>query len=254
MILSNRTKISLSQFLQMFGIPHINELFDKYDIESISYKSYISYRIKQTDSDKISELVREIISTSCSLNNREYLCNFHDNWGGFEQRLNDLSKCLFLDGYKAVKDKLIKIEPNIEGVIAFDDELTNELRSCGLSSRQDIIDCIENSAKHFRNGEFDSCLSQARVALETLVRKIASEKFGKDGDWQGAISVLEGNALNEKEKWLIKNTYSFISEACHNPLNDEEYARFGRNLAISMCYYLSKKYLTSSQLAFVWSV
>lgn len=184
MTLSNKTKISLSQFLQMFGTQHINELFDKYDIERISSKSDISHRIKQTNSDKISHLVREIISTSCSLNNREYLCNFYDNWGGFEQRLNDLQKCLFLDGYKAIKDELIKIEPNIEGVIAFDDELTNRLRSCDLLSRQDIIDCIENSANHFKSSEFSACLSQARIALEALVRKIASEKFGKDGDWQ----------------------------------------------------------------------
>lgn len=236
-----RTKISLSQFLRMFKVLYINEFFAKHDIAKISNKNEIKKIIEQADNNKIIELIREIISTNSSLNNKDYLENFNDNWGGFEQRFKDLEKCLLLDGYKIDRGELIQIEPNIEGVIAFEDELTNRLRS--LSSTEEIINCIENSANHFKYNRFNDCLAQARLALETLVRKIVSEKFGEEKNWQGAISVLKShNFLNENEGWLIKNTYGFISEACHQALKNEEYARFGRNLAMSMCYYLIKKY------------
>lgn len=237
-----RTKISLSQFLRMLQVSHINEFFQKYGILQISNKNEITRIIEQADNNKISELIREIISTYLSLKNRDYL-NFNDSCGGFDQRFEDLERCLLLDGYKIDRGELIQIEPNIEGVIAFEDELTNQLRSSNLLSKKEIISCIENSANHFKRNNFNDCLAQARLALETLVRKIASEEFGEERDWQGARSVLKShNFLNEKEEWLIKNTYGFISEACHQPLNDEEYARFGRNLAMSMCYYLIKKY------------
>lgn len=238
-----RTKISLSQFLRMFKVPYINEFFQKCGIAEISNKEQVAQTIEQADNDKIRELIREIISTNLSLNNEDYLENFNDSWGGFEQRFKDLEKCLLLDGYKIDRGELIQIEPNIEGVIAFEDELTNLLRS--LSSEEEIINCIENSANHFKHDRWNDCLAQARVALETLVRKIASERFDEErNNWTDLICVLEQrhSFLNSREKWLIKNTYGFISEACHQPLNDEEYARFGRNLAMSMCYYLVKKY------------
>lgn len=236
-----RTKISLFQFLRMLKVLYINEFFAKYDIAKISNKNEITKIIEQADNNKIIELIREIISTNSSLNNKDYLENFNDSWGGFEQRFKDLERCFLLDGYKIDRGELIQIEPNIEGVIAFEDELTNLLRS--LSSTEEIINCIKNSANHFKLNNLNDCLAQARLALETLVREIVSEKFGEEKDWQGAISVLEKHKfLNEKEGWLIKNTYGFISEACHQALKNEEYARFGRNLAMSMCYYLIKKY------------
>jgi len=38
--------------------------------------------------------------------------------------------------------------------------------------------------------------------------------------------------------------YGFISDGSHIPLGftEEEYARYGRNLAMSKCYYIIKKY------------
>jgi hypothetical protein len=57
--------------------------------------------------------------------------------------------------------------------------------------------------------------------------------------------------LTEKEEQkVIAPIYGFISDGCHKPLgfSEEEFARFGRNLAISMCYFLIKKFEPKPQL------
>ena len=48
----------------------------------------------------------------------------------------------------------------------------------------------------------------------------------------------------QKEEELMGKLYGFISDGSHIPLGftQEEYARYGRNLAMSKCYYIIKKY------------
>ena len=137
---------------------------------------------------------------------------------------------------------LAMIKPHIDGVQAFEDELTSELESSKLTKEQEIMQSIANSAQAFKQDRYDECLRSARVALETLAKSIVKDKFDKNTkEWHDTIDFLSQEFLICKEKWLIKNTYGFLSESCHNVLDDEEWARFGRNLAMSMCYYLVKK-------------
>lgn len=249
-ILSKRTKLSLVQFLSMFDVNQINLFLEKYQMGEISQKEKLQQSIEQANDTAIENLVCEIVATRYNLHNKESL-NFNDNMqGGFDARFDDLAKCLLLDGYKIdTNNNLIQIEPQLEGVVAFEDELTSELDKSILSAqtKQNIKNLIENSANAFKQNKCNDCLTNARMALETLVRKITSEKFNENKDWQGAIETLRNEEfLTEKERRLIKNTYSFISEACHNFFTDEEYARYGRNLAMSMCYYIIKNYNKSN--------
>lgn len=245
MTLSKRTKISLSQFLELLNLESVKTLFEKYDIEKIRYKENIKNAIIQADNDKIANLVKEVVGTQGLQNNLEQKLFFNNAFYG---RWNDLEKCLMLDGYKIENDKLVKIEQNIDGVTAFEDELTNELKASNLFASKDIINHIENSANHFKQGKFNECLSNGRIALETLIRQIVVEKFNdRDMKFGEALSYLTNNNFlvsDKKEEELLAKVYGFISDGSHKPLHfsDEEYARYGRNLAMSMCYYVIKKY------------
>ncbi len=63
-----------------------------------------------------------------------------------------------------------------------DDDLINALHSSELEQSADIIVALEHSADDFRKipPDLNSCLANARVALETLCRSIASRSTGKD--------------------------------------------------------------------------
>lgn len=167
----------------------------------------------------------------------------------FNERWRDFEKCLFLDGYKIEtqddKTEIIPIEPQIDGFIAFEDELTKAINMSNLSQKDAINRCIEESAEAFKQDNFTNCLCNARIALETLIKTIAKEKYNADNTWGGALKTLkENDFLSEKEEKFMATTHTLIGDGAHKPLgfDDNEYARFGRNQTIAQCYYIIKKY------------
>lgn len=228
-MISNRTKISIKQFLDIMHLETRENLLNKHDNNI--------------------DLVQEIISTKHFLRNKNIATIAPAT--AFEERFSDLEKCLFLDGYKVetkVENKveintLIKIEPIIDGVIAFEDDLTNEIRQTNLSQKKVIIEKIEKSAKCFKSADYNGCLSNARIALETIARDEVCDTENSE-KWGAALIKLKfDEVLNEKEEKMIAKTYTFISDGSHIPLGfaEEEYARYARNLCMSMCYFLVKK-------------
>ena len=104
---------------------------------------------------------------------------------------------------------------------------------------------INESTEAFKNSDFNQCLSKARISLETIVRTIAIDKYNFNDSWGNALSKLKTESfITQKEEELMAKLYGFISDGSHIPLGftEEEYARYGRNLAMSKCYYIIKKY------------
>lgn len=237
MTLSNRTKISLKQLLGIIDKGEINKILKKHNI---------------TNTDKmngdIMGFVEEIVETKNYLRNHKNSTIASAPAKTFDERWRDFEKCLFLDGYKLEGQdtfKIVAIEPQIDGFIAFEDELTKAINISNLSKKDEINRCIEESAKAFAKDDFTSCLSKARIALETLIRTIASEKYNTNDTWGGALGTLKANGfLDKDEEAFMATTYTLISDGVHKPLGfyDGEYARFGRNQAIAQCYYIIKKY------------
>lgn len=235
---TNRTKISLVQLLDIFEKLKVKVLFEKY---SINTDCRNIEEIKEAVlSNNIAQLMKELISTKQTFRNKvnpKYI---------FDERWNDFEKCLFLDGYKIEGNSLVLIEPSIDGVIAFEDELTNELIRSSFSKKREVEILINQSAEAFKNSDFNECLSKVRIALETIVRNIAIDKYSNSNDtWGNALSKLKTESfITQKEEDLIGKIYSFISDGSHISLgfNQEEYARYSRNLAMSKCYYIIKKY------------
>lgn len=238
MNLTNRTKISLVQLLDIFEKLQVKILFEKYSIFSDCRN--IEDIKESVFSNNLQELIKELIFVKQTLRsniNPKYI--FEDRWSDFE-------KCLFLDGYKIQNNAIISIEPNIDGVVAFEDELTSELVSSTFSKKEEVKNLINESAEAFKNSDFNQCLSKARISLETIVRTIAIDKYNNSNDsWGNALSKLRTESfITQKEEELMGKLYGFISDGSHIPLGftEEEYARYGRNLAMSKCYYIIKKY------------
>ena len=239
MIFSTRTNISLSQFLELFEISLTNILFEKYSMDT-DCRNIQDIKESISSSNSLDSLISELISTKQDLKSRispKYI---------FDERWNDFEKCLFLDGYKIENNILISIEPNIDGVITLEDDFTIEINSSTFSKKEDVKRLINESAEAFKNSDYNQCLSKSRIALETLIRTIAIDKYSNTNDtWGSALSNLKTNSfLTQIEEDLMAKTYSFVSNGSHIPLGftNEEYARYGRNLLMSKCYYIIKKY------------
>lgn len=239
MIISLRTKISLSQVLDLFEYNLNNLLLEKHSLEhDCSNISDIKDALAERN---LKSLVEEIVSTQRALRSRvtpKYK---------FDERWEDLKKCLLLDGYKiAENNSLISLEPTIDGVIAMEDELTIELRKSSLSKKENIITLLLESANAFKNvtPDYNQCLSKARIALETIVRNKVEDEDQLIEGWGRSLNILKGKGFfTNQEEQAVSSTYTYVSDGSHIPLGftEEEYSRYGRNLLMSVCYYIIKK-------------
>ena len=246
MVLTKRTKHSLAQFLELFEAAVGSTLLSKYDIP-LGWGGYdqtmLSHVLLNADNVKLGGLLGEIVATNRYLKNRvspRYM---------FDERWQDLTKCLLLDGYRIVNNSITRIEPFLEGAEPLEDDLTKELHISDLSSREEILEQIDDSTNDFKKAplDYNGCLTHVRIALETLVRNIAKDKGFHVTDegkaWGSSLEYLKNQGLlNKKGEEALSSAYTFISPGSHVPLGftEEEYVRFGRNLAISMCYLVIK--------------
>jgi hypothetical protein len=242
MNLSKRTKLTLSQLISLFDSNNLRILLDKYNITTRS--NVIDQIILKTDNETISNIFEEIVRR---MDDFRYSTLYAECI--FDSRLDELKLCLLLDGFKIENNIITRIEPTIDGNSPIEDDLTKELEQSTLSDSKEIISHINRSAQSFlkQNPDYNGCLSNARIALETLIRNIAKSKgFISTDDnkaWGQALNYLKTNGfLTQKEEQTIGSVYTFVSNGSHIPLGftEEEYTRFGRNLVTSICYFISK--------------
>lgn len=239
MIINLRTKISLSQLLDLFEYNLNNLLLEKHSLE---YDCHNIMGLKDALEDgNLESLIQEIVSTQKDLRSRvspKYK---------FDERWEDFKKCLLLDGYKITEsNSIISIEPTVNGIVGTEDDLTLELRSSSLSKREEIIELLFESANAFKNTspDYNQCLSKARIALETIVRNKVEDEDGTNETWGRSLNILKAKSFfTNQEEQAIASTYTYVSDGSHIPLGftEEEYARYGRNLLMTVCYYIIKK-------------
>lgn len=248
MIVTKRTKLSLCQFLglmDLFDRDVLPVLLEKHGITTRGYNQReLSKTMSEVAPDSLGTLVDELARTSGDLRSRvspRYR---------FDERWSDFAKCLLLDGFKLEGNKLVKLEPMIEAVEPLEDDLTRELEASSLVSVNDINRHIRLSAESFRQltPDYNACLSHARIALETIVRSLAKEHglevVQESKAWGMSLShIKSAGVVTSKEESAIASTYIFISDGAHIPVGftEEEFVRFGRNLAMSVCYFIIKK-------------
>ena len=232
---SIRTISSLAQFLQMLGISLCEGILIKHQIDhddSIHQLPFLIESLCLTSSDKLISVLNEIEITHGDL---RYQVNPRYR---FDERWRELELSLELDGYRMTNGSLIEIEPSLPEQVIMEDDLTDLIESSSLDSRKSIVECIGNSTRDYMKmpPDYNGCLANVRIALETLAKEISGE-----ATWGNAIKQLrEREFISIKQEKGIAGVYTFISDGTHNPvsLDEKEMARLGRSLALNMCYFL----------------
>lgn len=252
-MLTKRTIASLSQFLALLETDFVLVLCEKHgqrmSIESGALLTTMNRNFTFTDSPaKLLAIVEEIARTKGDLRSRvnpKYR---------FDERFDDLTRSLELDGYVISKGQLLPLDPSIEEFPALEDDLTKELQGSALPGINATLDKIKDSADSFRRTppNYNACLNDIRIALESLaaaVAQVASTNGPPAYDptkWGSVIAHLKtlGFLTLEEERGLA-GVYGFVSPGSHRPLglSDAEMARLGRHLALSMCWFLVKRYI-----------
>ena len=258
MKLSMRSKMSLCQFLRSFKRYDVLLLLEKYELSTCEIESHrpkaLRNAIIQASDSQAEELVQELARKHDSM--RTGVDPFGKEWN--EPAWKELCLCLNLDGYMMEQDeydrevgRFIPIEPIIDGATPVEDDLTREIQQSDIPDIDEILQVVEKSASAFRNGDFNGCLNNARVALQTLAKSIAQARLSNHAGnfnpakWGEVIAYLRTSGfITEEQERGIAGLFGFLSPGSHTPIliGEEEFARLGRNLSLSICYFLVKQF------------
>lgn len=237
----------------MFDPQVSHVLFEKHGLHLVTENTRLLYCIhnalrNQAELSGIHALVEEIVRTSGDLSthiNPKYK---------FNQRFEDLDRCLMLDGYFIRERRLIPLDPSIEDERPIEDDLVQEISASNLDEDCAIRGKLNDSAEAFRRipPDLNACLTNARVAMEELAKRVASRRFPMDPvpydstKWGSVIGYLrERDFFSIEEEKGLAGVYRFLSPGAHRPIGitEDQSCRLGRSLALSMSWYLVKRYI-----------
>lgn len=260
MNLSQRSKLSLCQFLALFGRDELIFLLGKHGLPTDELENErrgqtvptsLRRSVLRAADSQLGDLIQELARTQNSM--RTSISPRYR----FDERWADLRLCLELDGYGKGRnefggesDHFVPIEPVIEGVEPIEDDLTRELQRSGLVRVDEILRVLDNSANAFRSGDVNGCLNNARVALQTLATSIAQLHLSKQpgsfdpAKWGQVIAYLRTSGfITQQQEQGLAGVFSFVSPGSHIPVGftEQGFARLGRSLVVSFCYFLTKR-------------
>lgn len=254
-MISSRTRYSLAQFFGLHELDFVAVLLGKHQLHSSFGKGQsltdILRSIRNATDDIVLSLLEEVTQTSGDLRSRINPKYRHD------ERFSDLCRCLQLDGYIVENKKIRQTDPSISDAPPIEDDLIEALKASGLSEAETIAKKINDSSESFRSSppNYNACLNDIRVALETLARSIAETRQG-DGTpsyehtkWGSTVSFLrQVEFITHEEEKGLAGVYGFVSPGSHRPLGipEEQMARLGRSLALGMCWFLVKSYQSAA--------
>lgn len=207
--------------------------------------------VRKGGETEISGLLEEIVRTSDDL---RYSVSPRYR---FDQRFEDLERCLQLDGYIIVNRRLVPIDPTIVGAPPIDDDLTKELHESGLLTADDVTRKLSDSVRAFRapTPNYNASLNDARIALQTLATDIANTRLPThpgsfdSTKWGSVINYLRSSGfITTEEERGLTGVFGFVSPGSHRlvGLSDAEFARLGRSFVAGMCWFLVKRYRADS--------
>ncbi len=258
MILSQRSRISLIQYLVLQPGSGLSSLFQKHGLPSLEFETYrgreevVGEALFQASPEQLDSLLAEIARTQGNLRyavSPRYL---------YDERWEDLLSCLELDGSRLEEKRFIAIEPSIQGSVPVEDDLSSAVRQSGLPESGDVLRLMETSAESFRRHppDYNGCLSNAPVALETMARGIAKARWARhptpspfdEKSWGSTLGYLrQSGFLTEEDEKGLAGLYRFVSPGAHTPLGftEAEAVRLGRSLAGFASYFLVKRFNTT---------
>jgi hypothetical protein len=93
---------------------------------------------------------------------RDTLRYYSDSACVFEERWDDLQRCLALDGYRIEGKKIVRTEPSVEEAVRPEDDHASELRRSGLPQAEEVIRLFDSSAEAYRKTPraYNACLNR----------------------------------------------------------------------------------------------
>lgn len=247
MIVGHRSRISLSQLLLVLPGSDCRALVIKHQIVD-GPDDYRLHHLNEellrpllsADATKVAALLDEMVRTKRTLRSgvTKYV---------FDERWDDLRRCLLLDGVREDDRVWIETEPHLGEDRLPEDDLTASLQSVDFDTA-DVLSLLSKSADDFRKNppDYNGCLSNARIALEQFVRGAAQAASGVPlQKWGDCLLALRSNSLiSQSDEQTIAAIYTFVSPGAHRPISidEEEFARIGRNLVLGFLYFLCQTY------------
>ena len=247
-----RTLSSLAQLLALFPRQLVVVLLSKYGLRITIEQDEELFDIRnalrnQADSPACMAILEEVVRTNGDLSNQvkpRYR---------FAERYDDLKRCLVLEGYVVAGRDIAPLDPSIADTAPVEDDLVRAVKASDLGVADEIVQKLNDSADSFRRTtpDYNACLTNARVALETTARAVAHTRFRTDPleydplKWGSIISHLKTKGfISQEEERGLAGVYTFLSPGAHRPmgLTEEEACRLGRSLALNMCWYLVKRH------------
>lgn len=255
-MISWRTSLSLVQYLDIQERVLVGILFEKHGLSySIPISNHHALGIEflrdsvaKATQEQIYALLDEIVHTKDDLRARITPKSRHD------QRFANLERCLSLDGFEVVGDKLVAQDPTIIEAPSVEDDLTRSLQGCGLQDAGAVLLQFQKSADAFRDTppNFNACLNDARVALQTLAASIATTRLAKypgnfdKTKWGPVLGYLRTSGfITREEEEGFAGVFRFVSLGSHVPLglSEMEMARLGRSFVAGMCWFMIKRFV-----------
>ena len=251
-MLSTRSKLSLCQYLGLQERGFLRATLQKYEIPTRdwypieSIVDVLRESIFAATADQVHSLLDEILRTQDDLRSRVSPRYRND------ERWADVVRCLEFDGYRIEGQELHTVDPTIEHATPLEDDLTTEIKRSSLPNAEAIVQVLEKSADAYRKTppDHNGCLTNARVALQTLATGIAKRRQVKhpgsfdENTWGQVLAYLRTSRfVSEKEEKALAGVFSLVSDGAHVPvgLTEQEMVRLGRSLIVGMCFFLVKR-------------
>lgn len=255
-MISQRTIFSFAQFLELQDTAVSVVLLSKHGAQVSLTNGQLLFglinALKGINERTLMQILAEVVTTTGDLRarvNPKYR---------FDERMDDLSKCLLLDGYIIQEKKLLQSDPSIADAAPLEDDLIAALQNSGAPRSLDIISRINASSDAFRSTppDYNASLVNARVALETLAGDIATDIAStispppvyNASKWGDIIAFLRktGKITMEEEKGLV-GVFGFLSPGAHRPIGipEDQMTRLGRSFALNMCWFLLRNHLAT---------
>jgi hypothetical protein len=252
-MLSLRSKLSLCQFLGLQDPGFLRATLQKHEIPMRGWYpvedvvDVVREFIFGATAGQLRSLLDEILRTQGDLRSRVSPRYRYD------ERWADLVRCLELDGYRVEGQNLQTVDPTIEHAAPLEDDLTTEIKRSGLPNVEGTLRVLENSADAYRRTppDYNGCLADARVALQTLGTSIAKQRqvnhpgSFEENKWGQVLAYLrKSDFVTEEEEKALAGVFGLVSEGTHAPvgLTEQEMVRLGRSLIVGMCYFLVKRH------------
>lgn len=252
-MISQRTIFSFAQFLELQDTAVSVILISKYGAHVSLTNGQPLFgllnALRGIGEHALMQILAEVVATNGDLRarvNPKYR---------FEERMEDLTKCLLLDGYIVQGKKLLQSDPSITDAAPLEDDLITALQNSGAPHSQDIIARINASSESFRSTppDYNASLVSVRVALETLAgdvaAHIASQMFPPPSynasKWGDVIAFLrKANEITTEEERGLVGVFGFLSPGAHRSIGipEDQMTRLGRSLALNMCWFLLKNH------------